>query len=198
MSPLSRRRTLTLTGAGLATAVSGCLGTLESDRDGTNPDANQPVDGSGELGSPADAVEVRVTSSPYPQFMPTIVHVTVDGTVTWANDDGRHDVTSYHPDTYGPQRIPEDADPWASSQLRLEGDTFERTFDIEGVYDYVDTRHVCTSHEVAGGIGRVVVGWPDPETELGLAAPQPALPTRAQEGLERFNDETIPVLEAGP
>ncbi|MFP9193117.1 cupredoxin domain-containing protein [Natronosalvus vescus] len=196
MSPLSRRRTLALTGTGLASALAGCLGTLESN--GNESEPSQSADGTGELGSPADAVEVRVTSTPYPQFMATIVHVTVGATVTWVNEDGRHDVTSYHPDTHGPQRIPDEAEPWASSQLRLEGHTFERTFDVEGVYDYADTRHVCTSHEVAGGIGRVVVGWPNPETEPGLTDPQPALPTRVQTGIDGFNVETKPVLEAGP
>ncbi|MCU4753226.1 halocyanin [Halobacteria archaeon AArc-curdl1] len=193
MSPLTRRQALALGTGTVATSVVGCLGTIQGDND-----SSEDIDGTGELGDPADSVEVRVTSSPYPQFMPRIVHITVGGTVTWYNEDGRHDVTAYHPDTHGPRRIPKSATPWSSQRLRLEGHTFERIFDVEGVYDYADTQHVCTSHEVTGGIGRVVVGWPDPAGETALQDPQPALPSRVQTGLEEFNEETISVLENGP
>ena len=192
MTPLSRRRVLSAAASGAAVGLVGCLG------DGASETTDDEAEDAGELGSPVEHVDVIVTSRPYPQFIPQIVHVEVGGTVTWSNEYGRHDVTSYHPDTHGPQRIPDDAEPWASDQLRREGDSFERTFDLEGVYDYADTRHVCTSHEVAGGIGRVVVGWPAPEGEVGLEDPQPALPGQARSGVERMNEETIPVLEAGP
>lgn len=201
MTTFTRRRVLSTAASGAAVGLVGCLadGTGSETADGDDGDrADDGADSAGELGSPVDHAEVIVTSTPFPQFVPRVVHVAVGGTVTWVNENGRHDVTSYHPDTHGPQRIPEDAEPWASDQLRREGDSFERTFDREGVYDYADTRHVCTSHEVAGGIGRVVVGWPDPDDEIGLTPPQPALPGQAQNGIETMNEETIPALEDGP
>ncbi|SDR42358.1 cupredoxin domain-containing protein [Natronobacterium texcoconense] len=191
-TPITRRRLLQTTAAGTTLALAGCLSRPSDDR------SDDEDDGTGELGSPTGGAEVVTTSTPYPQFDPWLVHVTVGGTVTWINEDGRHDVTSYHPDTHGPQRIPDEAEPWASDQLSREGDSFERTFDREGVYDYADTRHVCTSHEHVGAVGRVVVGWPDPDDEPALEEPQPALPTQAQNAFETLNEETRPVIEAGP
>ena len=164
-------------------ALAGCLDGLVSD----GPDPSDAP--SGKLGNPASATEVDVTTRPMPAFEPEIVHVDPGATVTWTVVDGRHDVTAYHPDTYGHRRIPEGAEPWAS-QLLTPGQTFTHTFEAEGVYDYVDTRTVCTTHEVVGAIGRVVVGWPDLTGEPALADPPADVPSMAARKLESFNEET--------
>lgn len=187
--PLSRRRFLAGS-AGLVAAgtLGGCLGSGpgSSEDDGGLP----------------DRVEVVMTTTPTPMFDPRLAHVAVGGTVVWKLESGSHDTVAYHPDTYGPQRIPDGAEPWASPKLTGVGETFEHTFDRAGVYDYVDTEAVCISHEVAGNVGRVVVGWPDPDDEPAmqpLSEEEKAdVPSRVQSAFEMFDEETRPVLEAGP
>ena len=51
-------------------------------------------------------------------------------------------------------RIPEAAKPWDSGYL-LPGHSFATTLTVEGVYDYF-----CRPHEMAGMVGRIVVGRP--------------------------------------
>ena len=51
-------------------------------------------------------------------------------------------------------RIPEGAAPWHSDYL-LPGERFEATLAAEGVYDYFRV-----PHELAGMVGRIVVGRP--------------------------------------
>lgn len=137
-----------------------------------------------------------MTTTPTPMFEPRLAHVGVDGTVVWRLESGSHDTVAYHPDTYGPARIPSDAEPWASETLSSVGDTFERTFETAGVYDYVDTEAVCVAHEVVGNVGRVVVGWPDydPDAQPALRPPQEELPSIAQGKIEDLNDETRALL----
>jgi len=138
-----------------------------------------------------------MTTTPTPMFEPRLAHVAVGGTVVWRLESGSHDTVAYHPDTYGPARIPPSAEPWASEKLSSVGETFERTFDAAGVYDYVDTEAVCVAHEVVGNVGRVVVGWPDydPEAQPALRPPQEELPSIAQTKIEDLNDETRTLLE---
>lgn len=171
---LSRRRLLAAAGGSLvAGTFGGCLGSSS-----TPDDADLP-----------SRVEVEMTSRPTPEFEPRLVHVAVGGTVVWTHRSGDHDITAYHPDTYGPNRIPADVDPWASETLSTVGESFELTFDTPGVYDYVDTEAVCTAHEQIGNVGSVVVGRPepDPEDQPGLRPPQPELPSVAQSRLEELN-----------
>ncbi|MBW3097608.1 plastocyanin/azurin family copper-binding protein [Pseudohoeflea coraliihabitans] len=67
-----------------------------------------------------------------------------------------HTATSYHPDNYDRERrIPVRATPWDSGFL-LPGDSFEVTLTAPGVYDYY-----CIPHEMAGMVGRIVVGMPE-------------------------------------
>jgi hypothetical protein len=68
-----------------------------------------------------------------------------------------HTTTAYHPanDSH-PLRIPQDAEPWASDYLVNPGDSFEVTLTVEGVYDYF-----CAPHELAGMVGRIIVGQPN-------------------------------------
>jgi plastocyanin len=77
-------------------------------------------------------------------------------TVRWVNQANVHTSTAYHPDNDGHAlRIPERARPWDSGYLVEPGDRFEVTLSIEGVYDYF-----CAPHELAGMVGRIVVGRP--------------------------------------
>lgn len=148
-------------------------------------------------GLPAE-VEVVMRTTPYPEFDPDLAHVGVGGTVVWRLESGTHDTVSYHPDTHPPLRMPADAEPWQSDKLRSVGDTFEHTFQSAGIYDYVDTEAVCISHEVAGNVGRVVVGWPDPDPEEhpALSPPQERLPGVARKHFEDLNEATIELLES--
>ncbi len=184
----SRRQVLAGCGSlALASTLGGCSG------DGSG-DASQTDDGL------PDRVEVTMTSTPSPEFQPRLAHVAVGGTVVWTLDSGSHDTTAYHPDTYGPNRIPPGTEPWQSPKLSAVGETYERTFDTEGVYDYVDTEAVCIAHEVIGNVGRVVVGQPDvdPEAQPALRPPQAELPSIAQTRIEDLNEQTRALLTGEP
>lgn len=137
-----------------------------------------------------------MTSRPTPKFEPRLAHVAVGGTVVWTHRSGDHDTTAYHEETYGPNRIPPDAEPWASETLNAVGENFEQTFDTPGVYDYVDTQAVCTAHEQIGNVGSIVVGWPeyDPEQQPGLQPPQEELPSIARSRLEELNEQARSLL----
>jgi plastocyanin len=77
-------------------------------------------------------------------------------TVRWVNEANVHTSTAYHPANDGHAlRIPEAAEPWDSGYLIEPGDAFEVTLTVPGVYDYF-----CAPHEMAGMIGRIIVGQP--------------------------------------
>lgn len=147
--------------------------------------------------------EVTMESMPRIQFDPRVVHVAVGGTVVWRLDSGSHDTTAYHPDVKPPRRqggpvatrIPERTEPWGSEVLSHVGSTFEWTFAEPGVYDYVDTEAVCTEHAMVGNMGRVVVGWPDPEGQPALEPPQEFLPQLIKDKIEELNPPTRELLE---
>lgn len=66
-----------------------------------------------------------------------------------------HTATAYHPELFDqPARIPDGAAPWNSDFL-LPDESFEVTLEVPGVYDYY-----CLPHEMAGMVGRIVVGRP--------------------------------------
>ncbi|HLV28597.1 MAG TPA: plastocyanin/azurin family copper-binding protein [Burkholderiaceae bacterium] len=108
-------------------------------------------------------------------FRPTGIWIVPGQAVRWTNRDSgnSHTATAYHPSLYGkPLRIPTAATPWDSGFL-LPGESFSVTFTHPGVYDYY-----CLPHEMAGMVGRIVVGEPDtqgwqdqPESDAGLPAP---------------------------
>ena len=186
MTRLTRRQAIGLTASSAVAALAGCLS--------TTPFGNESeTAGDGTLGSPAERVDVEIRSTPRPGFEPRIVHVEPGGTVAWSVDGHRHDSTAYHPDNDRPQRIPDDAEPWASG-IMSGNSTFERTFDVEGVYDYTDTRALCTSHETLGAVGRVVVGWPDLESEPAIRHDADGLPGRARIVMHEICEETVAVL----
>lgn len=193
--PLTRRDAIRAGTAAAGIALAGCLGGLTSDDGSEEPDEPENA---GELGVPAKEFKVMTNSRPFPEFEPQVAHVSVGATVEWVVETGRHDVTAYHEQSHPPHRTTEGVEPWGSDLLTGPGSTYECTFETEGIYDYVDTQQVCVSHEVAGNVGRIVVGWPDPDGEPAMAEPQEELPTRVAKAIEQFNERTRPVLEDGP
>ena len=193
---LSRRDALAMTAGTAVATLAGCLGEAADDSRG------EPPENAGELGTPAAEFTVTITAEPWPEFTPQIVHVEPGGTVEWLVETGRHDVTGYHEDNHPPHRTPDGVEAWESEYLTGPGSSYERTFDVEGVYDYVDRQQVCISHEVAGNVGRVVVGWPDPDDEPAMQPlsdeERSELPSQVKNAFEMFEEETRPVLEAGP
>lgn len=88
-------------------------------------------------------------------FDPIGVLIKPGQTIRWICDANVHTATAYHPKNANHSlRIPETAMPW-DSQYLLPGQTFEVKLTAEGVYDYF-----CLPHEIAGMVGRIVVGKP--------------------------------------
>ena len=202
----SRRRLLGYSSL-LTIGFAGCLSDQsDADHQGGDHDdshSHDDQDDSGshdghshdhEVGDPVSEIEVEmVTNDEGQHFVPHVVHIEEGGTVEWVVESGSHDTTAYHPDTYGDQqRIPDEVEPWESGLLSDDGETFERTFDHEGVYDYA-----CTPHEEDGMVGTVVVGWPDPDGQPGLQPPSEEYPDSAVEQLEKYADQIRDVLEDG-
>jgi plastocyanin len=197
MTPqLSRRDALRATAGAAAATLAGCLSLSDALTEEDTPEPEP--ENAGELGVPTREATVEVTSRPFPKFKPQVIHVEPGATVEWVVETGRHDVTAYHRDIHPPHRTTAEVEPWGSDLLTGPGSTHEYTFETEGVYDYVDTQQVCVSHEVAGNVGRVVVGWPDSEGEPAMADPQEELPDRVGRAFAQFNERTRPVLDAGP
>ena len=107
----------------------------------------------------AGLTEIRMRSDPdgaQVGFDPVGLKVAPGTTVRWAVEANVHTATAYHPANGGhPLRIPEHAAPWDSGYLAEPGETFEVTLTVEGVYDYF-----CAPHEMAGMVGRIIVGRP--------------------------------------
>jgi plastocyanin len=114
--------------------------------------------------APAATFEVRAVMSKDGgdvYFDPVGLRIEPGDTVRWIQLNGYHSVTAYHPANGDHElRIPERAQPWDSGMLLAEypaaGSTFEHTFTVPGVYDYL-----CIPHEAAGMVGRIVVGAPE-------------------------------------
>ncbi|MBQ0831572.1 MAG: hypothetical protein KBT83_03190 [Marinobacter sp.] len=93
-------------------------------------------------------------------FGPAGIAVAPGTTLRFINLDpaNSHTVTAYHPDFFGrTRRIPQRATPFHSGYL-LPENVFEVTLTVSGVYDYY-----CVPHEMAGMVGRIIVGTPDME-----------------------------------
>lgn len=115
-------------------------------------------------------------------FEPHVLRLEPGDTVRWKLESGAHTTTAYHPANGDrPRRIPEGAEPWNSDFLTEDGATFERTFTVEGVYDYF-----CIPHEGYGMIGTLVVG--EPGAGPGLSQPSTTLPQAAQRKLRDLNE----------
>ena len=98
----------------------------------------------------SDAIGARVWFDPVGLWVPP------GTTVRWVLDANVHTTTAYHPaNDHHPLRIPNRARPWDSGPLVNPGTWFSVTLTVEGIYDYY-----CTPHEIAGMVGRLVVGRP--------------------------------------
>jgi plastocyanin len=185
MTPHSttRRGLLATAGSAAAVAVAGCFGDAA-----VSSGAEPATDGTGQLGDPAQRVEVRMRSFPEPAVEPNLVHVQPGGTVVWVGEGLRNTTTAYHPETNGPQRIPDGAEPWDSGLLR-EDAQFTHTFEEAGIYDYADTTELCGSHESFGIVGRVVVGHPDLEEEIAIQHDPEELPSLATNTMVELNEQ---------
>ena len=116
------------------------------------------------VATPASAATVDVklmqTAAGETYFDPAGVHIAPGDTVRWVQISGFHSITAYHPSNDNHElRIPVSAKPWDSDILLgthpKRGATFEHVFTVQGVYDYF-----CKPHEMAGMVGRIVVGDP--------------------------------------
>lgn len=110
----------------------------------------------------AATVEIKVIQTPdgATYFDPSGLHIAPGDTVRWVQMSGYHSITAYAPVNDNHElRIPAAAKPWDSDILLghypKSGSTFEHVFTVEGVYDYY-----CKPHEMAGMVGRIVVGQP--------------------------------------
>lgn len=106
-----------------------------------------------------ETVEVRMRSrdnGAYVTFDPVGILVQPGTKIRWVVEADVHTTTAYHPaNASHPLRIPTAAQPWGSDYLVNPGDHFEVILTVEGVYDYF-----CTPHEMAGMVGRIIVGKP--------------------------------------
>ncbi len=104
----------------------------------------------------AEPVEIRMMSDPAGSkvhFDPIGILIEPGRRVRWRCVANVHTTTAYHPKNMNHSlRIPEATQPWDSKYL-LPGHTFEITLTVEGVYDYF-----CLPHEIAGMVGRIIVG----------------------------------------
>ncbi len=100
------------------------------------------------IGMESDALGSKVW------FDPIGLHVQLGDTIRWVLNNNVHTVAAYHPENAGHAlRIPAGAAPWDSGYLVNQGDSFEVTLTVPGVYDYY-----CAPHEFSGMVGRIVVG----------------------------------------
>lgn len=134
----------------------------------------------------AETVDIHMRSrdnGAFVTFDPIGVLVQPGAKIRWVVEADVHTTAAYHPanDSHC-LRIPTAAQPWASDYLVNPGDHFEVVLTVPGVYDYF-----CTPHEMAGMVGRIIVGQPsgpgtmpfdyfksDPSKSSWMDVPQPA------------------------
>lgn len=126
----------------------------------------------------ADEVEIAMSGAPDGSrvwFRPRGLLIQPGQAVRWVNREAgnAHTTTAYHPGNGKPLRIPNGASPWNSGYL-LPGQFFVTVLDVPGVYDYF-----CLPHEMAGMVGRIVVGEahvsPEPYAATDARLPAAAL-----------------------
>lgn len=198
----TRRRLLEGT-AGLAVAgLAGCIGTQsgspagqseathseeEQSEGDSHPGHGEEAHGHDVVSEPKESREVVVNTARFEEsteyhFDPHVTWVDVGGTVTWRLESGSHTATAYHPGNDQPRLVPEGTEPWDSGTMSEEGETFEHTFETEGVYHYL-----CKPHEQFGMIATVVVGNPHPEDQRALQAMPDNKPEEVHGKLEELN-----------
>ncbi|MGH7103149.1 MAG: plastocyanin/azurin family copper-binding protein [Acetobacteraceae bacterium] len=103
-----------------------------------------------------EPVVIHMISNPngsHVGFDPIGVLIQPGQRVRWVCEASVHTTTAYHPKNANHSlRIPKAATPWNSGYL-FPGKAFEWTFTEPGAYDYF-----CTPHEMAGMVGRIIVG----------------------------------------
>jgi len=114
--------------------------------------------GLGYRSAAAELIEIHMMSDPAGSkvyFDPIGILAKPGQRVRWRSIANVHTTTAYHPTNMNHSlRIPETAQPWDSGYL-LPGKAFEVMLIAEGVYDYF-----CVPHEIAGMVGRIIVGKP--------------------------------------
>ena len=208
---LTRRRLLEGT-AGLAVAgLAGCVGsptgsdqqaaggtTEDGDSGGDDqPGHGQEAHGHDLVSEPSASREVAVNtarsegSTEY-HFDPHVTWVEAGGTVTWRLESGTHTATAYHSENDQPRLVPEGTDAWDSGMLSEEGETFEHTFETEGVYHYL-----CKPHEQFGMVATVIVGEPHLDDQRALQTIPEDKPAEVQKKLEELNGMCRELLGGG-
>lgn len=133
-----------------------------------------------------EVVTVRMTTDNNGSYFdPKGLLVDPGETVRFVNELDVHSAAAYHPANDKALRIPEGADPFDSELIEEEGETFEVTFETEGVYDYF-----CLPHESLGMVGRIIVG--SPQGGPGTTEPE-TLPPTARTVLPSVDE----IMEAG-
>lgn len=175
------RRAVLANGAGaLAATLAGC-GTQQGST--ATPTPSETPGARGTVGMDCEVEDDEGS------FLPPFQWIETGASVTWSVEStcGQQTV-AYHPDNDAPLRIPEAAEAWASPYMHGSG-TYERTFEVPGVYNYHGV------FEDFGQVGIVVVGRPDAADQPGLAPPQESIPERARTNLESLIGEAERVLE---
>ncbi len=107
---------------------------------------------------PEETVDIHMMSDPegaHVGFDPIGVLIKPGQRVRWICEANVHTTSAYHPSNDNHSlRIPDGARPRVSDFL-LPQQSFEVRLTVEGVYDYY-----CTPHEMAGMVGRIIVGKP--------------------------------------
>ncbi len=120
------------------------------------------------MAAPFETIEMRGTArGERIWFSPLGLSVAPGTTIRFVNFDpgNSHTATAYHPAILErKRRIPRGAQPWDSDFL-LPHESFEITLMVPGVYDYY-----CQPHEMAGMVGRIVVGQPGDRSWEGASA----------------------------
>ncbi len=103
--------------------------------------------------APPDATVAAEVEARNFVFSPDTVFIEVGETVRWTVTQGQHTVTGDPAQAQAPAsvRLPPGAATFDSGFLD-EGETFEHTFQVAGVYKYF-----CIPHELQGMVGWVVV-----------------------------------------
>lgn len=199
---LSRRAVLGAAGSVTMIALAGCSGSASA-----GSGASPTQTGSGDHGGDGDHSEEhdfaseqevrRITDSPVqeatvemtmlsedePVFAPDVAWVERGGSVTWKNvDEEAHTTTAYASANDKPQRVPDGTSAWDSDMLETD-DTFTKTFDTEGVYEYY-----CVPHEGLGMVGAVIVGHPDLSSQPAMDSLQDNIPQQARDRLSDLQE----------
>ncbi len=199
---LTRRQLLEGTIGLTVTGAAGCVGAPGSSAGGPSGGTEHPGHAEEEHGhdlvsEPHQSREVVVNTARTEEttefhFDPHVTWVETGGTVTWRLESGTHTATAYHPGNGQPRLVPEGTDPWDSGRMAEVGETYEHTFDTEGVYHYL-----CEPHEQFGMIATVIVGKPHPEDQRALRVMPDGKPERVHGKLEELNTMVREIMGDG-